>query len=186
MSDPRTDPRAAREGCTECGGCDAGASRRAFLQRSAAALAFLAVARLPLPAAAATLRNAAGAVLARGRIQYDVPPEDGVSLDRENEVILVRWQGGLYAFALSCPHQRTMLRWREDDGEFQCPKHHSKYRPDGVFLSGRATRGMDRYDLRMEGGRVVVDTGTLYKEDENAAAWAAAAIHLGNGEEATT
>ena len=42
---------------------------------------------------------------------YAVPATDGAQIDRENEVILVRWQNAVYAFDLSCPHQNTALRW---------------------------------------------------------------------------
>ncbi len=89
-------------------------------------------------------------------------------------MILVRWQGSVYAFALSCPHQHTALRWEEDDGRFQCPKHHSKYEPDGTFISGRATRGMDRYAVQVEQGQVSVDAGTLYRQDKDPEGWKSA------------
>ena len=56
----------------------------------------------------------------------------------------MRFQGVVYAFNLSCPHQNTALKWQPDDQRFQCPKHKSRYQPDGTFISGRATRGMDR------------------------------------------
>ena len=28
----------------------------------------------------------------------------------------------------------TALKWAPRDAQFQCPKHHSKYRPDGSFI----------------------------------------------------
>lgn len=109
---------------------------------------------------------------------YPLPAQDGASIDRDNQVILVRYQSHVYAFALSCPHQNTALRWIEADGRFQCPKHHSKYQPDGVFISGRATRGMDRYEVRREGNAVVVNLDKLLKDDTDHAGWLAAAIQL--------
>src|SRR5438094_138208 len=36
---------------------------------------------------------------------YPVPATDGAMVDKGNEVIVVRWQDAVYAFALSCPHQ---------------------------------------------------------------------------------
>jgi nitrite reductase/ring-hydroxylating ferredoxin subunit len=109
---------------------------------------------------------------------YPIPGQDGVNIDRENQVILVRYQAHIYAFALSCPHQNTALRWIEADGRFQCPKHHSKYQPDGVFISGRATRGMDRYAVRREGESVVVNLDKLYQDDQDHPGWLAAVIQL--------
>ena len=163
-----------------CDTCDLSVDRRRFLQgvglASLAALAGLgvprsvAVAMTPVPARA-------GRVLA-GNPTYPIPAADGVQIDHEQEVILVRWQGALYAFNLSCPHQRTALRWNEGAGQFQCPKHHSKYRPDGAFVSGRATRGMDRFSVTRAGDEVVVDINAMHKEDQDQAGWDAAVLHL--------
>ena len=110
---------------------------------------------------------------------YAVPAADGALVDKSNEVIVVRWQDAVYAFALSCPHQNQALRWVEKDGRFQCPKHKSRYSPDGVFQSGRATRGMDRYSLRREGDQIVVDVATLHEQTADPAAWDAAKVSLG-------
>jgi nitrite reductase/ring-hydroxylating ferredoxin subunit len=163
-----------------CQGCDVRDSRRQFLRDAALAVAGIAVA-LGLPSRAHGLDMSFGAaVRVRGaKASYALPTADGATIDKEREVILVRWQGAVYAFALSCPHQRTMLKWKEDDGgRFQCPKHKSKYRPDGTFISGRATRGMDRYALQRSAGEVTVDLAKLHKEDEDKAAWDAAVVRL--------
>jgi len=113
------------------------------------------------------------------RVAYPVPGEDGVSVDREQELILVRAAGAVYAFALSCPHQRSMLKWREKDKQFRCTKHGSRYEPSGEYVSGRATRGMDRYAVRVEGGQVVVDKGRKFLQDEDPAGWEGAAALVG-------
>jgi Rieske Fe-S protein len=109
---------------------------------------------------------------------YPIPAADGVQIDRDNQVILVRWQGAIYAFNLSCPHQNTALRWNAGDSQFQCPKHHSKYQPDGTFVSGRATRGMDRFTITRSGDNVVVDVDAMHKEDKDPAGWAAAMLKV--------
>jgi nitrite reductase/ring-hydroxylating ferredoxin subunit len=102
---------------------------------------------------------------------YAIPSTDGVNIDRDNDVILVRYQSKVFAFSLACPHQNTALRWLQAENRFQCPKHKSRYSPDGTFLSGRATRGMDRFALRKEGASVVVDTNHLLQQDKNAREW---------------
>jgi nitrite reductase/ring-hydroxylating ferredoxin subunit len=109
---------------------------------------------------------------------YPLPVADGAMIDKQNQVIIVRWEGKAYAFNLSCPHQNTALHWEPEDRQFQCPKHHSHYQPDGVFISGRATRGMDRFGVRRDGDTIVVDVDKYYRQDENAAAWAAAFLLL--------
>ena len=163
-----------------CDNCELSLDRRRFLQGIGfASLAVLvglgvpreiAVAMTPLPTRA---RHRVA-----GNPAYPIPTHDGVQIDRDQQVILVRWQGAVYAFNLSCPHQRTALRWNEGDSQFQCPKHHSKYRPDGAFVSGRATRGMDRFNLTRSGEEVVVDVGAMHKEDQDQAGWNAAVLHL--------
>jgi nitrite reductase/ring-hydroxylating ferredoxin subunit len=109
---------------------------------------------------------------------YPLPEADGVMIDKEREVILTRYQGAVYAFKLACPHQKTMLKWKDKDGRFQCPKHKSRYQPDGTFISGRATRGMDRYAVRRQGAQIVVDLRKVFLEDKDKAGWSAAAVRL--------
>lgn len=106
--------------------------------------------------------------------RYAVPAGDGVSIDKDNSAIIARADGKIYAFSLSCPHQNTALRWVAYDHQFQCPKHHSRYRDDGTFISGRATRNMDRLPIKRVGNELVVDVDTMYRQDENPAEWAAA------------
>jgi nitrite reductase/ring-hydroxylating ferredoxin subunit len=109
---------------------------------------------------------------------YSVPAAEGVTIDTNNEVILVRTHDHIYAFALSCPHQNTALRWHADDGRFQCPKHKSLYQPDGTFIEGRATRGMDRYAIKREGANIVVDLEKVFEQDKDLAGWTAAQLAL--------
>ncbi len=155
-----------------CTGCD----RRAFLRAGLGAGLALTVLGLDARSAGAlTTRWITGSAQAE-KVRYDVPVEDGVHVDRKTEVIVVRHQGTIAAFALSCPHQRSMLKWREKDGYFQCTKHHSHYGPLGVFEDGRATRNMDRYAVSLVNGALVVDTSTVFQSDEQPAAWAAATV----------
>jgi Rieske Fe-S protein len=162
----------------ECGECPLVSDRREFLKgASAIALAALSFALPIRTVSAAVVRSA---VNGRAKsLSYNVPSEDGVDIDRDNDVILVRYQASVYAFALSCPHQNTALRWNDADGRFQCPKHHSQYTPDGVFITGRATRNMDRLMIRRDASnRIVVDPDTLYQSDDNATEWKNAVVKL--------
>jgi len=109
---------------------------------------------------------------------YPIPAGDGATIDKENQIILVRFTEKVYAFNLSCPHQNTALHWLAEEGRFQCPKHKSRYQPDGVFISGRATRNMDRFAVRRDGDTIVVDVDKMFRSDRNAAEWAAAVVAL--------
>jgi nitrite reductase/ring-hydroxylating ferredoxin subunit len=109
-------------------------------------------------------------------ILYPLPASDGVSVDRDNDVILIRSGNRVFAFALSCPHENTALRWQPQDNRFQCPLHKSRYQPDGTFVSGRATRNMDRFALRLQNGKIAVDISKRFRSDRQKAEWDAAVL----------
>ena len=111
-------------------------------------------------------------------VTYPIPTADGATIDKEEQVILVRFQGVVYAFNLSCPHQNTALKWIAEDQRFQCPKHKSRYEPDGTFISGRATRGMDRLAIKRNGDVVVVNVDVMFQQDKDLAGWTAAKVTL--------
>ena len=162
---------------SECEGCPLIPDRREFL-RSVSALAFGAI-TLALPIRTATAQVLAARIAGRKQLSYPLPLADGADIDRDNDVILVRYKNEVFAFNLSCPHQNTALRWNETDMRFQCPKHHSQYQPDGEFITGRATRNMDRLAIRRDAANnIIVDPDTLYRSDEDAAQWQAAVIKL--------
>jgi nitrite reductase/ring-hydroxylating ferredoxin subunit len=163
-----------------CAGCAGDGSRRDFIRHVTAILAGVTGSlrighgRLAgLPIAFAT-----GRPTRADEAAYPIPGDDGATIDKPREVILVRFEKAVYAFALSCPHQKTPLRWKPEANQFQCPKHKSRFQPDGSFVDGRATRNMDRYAIRREGEEVRVSLDKLYREDENREAWIAAVVQL--------
>lgn len=159
-----------------CGGCALG-SRRQFLGRVSGALAAaLACDDWAEAMGAAAVVETSAVQSGPTTLTYPVPAGDGVSIDKKEQMILVRFQQKVYIFPLACPHENTALRWRQGDLRFQCPRHDSKYRPDGTFMTGRATRNMDRYGVSRNGASVVVDLTKLYQSDTQAAQWAAASV----------
>ena len=165
----------------ECETCPL-AERRAFLGHLFATIAAIAAtlgfsrtsnALAALPVSATRALSSAGPLRS-----YPIPATDCVQVDRDTQVIVVRWQKAIYAFNLSCPHQNTALRWEEAEGRFQCPKHHSKYQRSGEFIEGRATRSMDRFRVRIEGSTIVVDLAAFIRQDQDPTGWAAAVARL--------
>lgn len=148
----------------DCTRCTAASSRRDFLLGALA----LGASALAFPVNFASALSGDGQLLS-----YALPAADGATIDKKEGVILVRWQNTIYAFALSCPHQNNALRWQAKDQRFQCPKHKSKYQPDGTFISGRATRGMDRFPVKVAENTVQVEK-RLIKQTDDHAAWDAA------------
>ena len=167
---------------TRCGGCERAAqSRRAFL-RDAALLAIAALGAIGVAPDAALARTVRPVSARRGgaaRVDYDLPPEDGVQVDEDNDVILVRWAGQAWAFSLACPHKGTRLRWRADEDRFFCPRHKARFTRDGAHASGRRTRSLDRYHIRRAGDRLLVDLDALHREDQDPDGWRAAVVRLG-------
>ncbi len=188
MRTPDFDPNAALSADQDCGGCPllaeptpAAMERRQFFRMSGLVLASLSLLGVAAPDASAmtvarmsSMRSRAGD--GKSEKRYPIPAADGVSIDKDNDVIIARAAGKVYAFALSCPHQNTALRWDDSGHEFHCPKHKSRYRADGTFIEGRATRDMDRLAIRRDGATLVVDVDVLYQQDEKPAAWNAAVV----------
>ena len=165
----------------DCTDCPLDGDRRLFLRTVGVALASLGSLGLVARDADGASIRAIDALLAAphdrpDEKRYPIPDVDGVSIDRDNGVIIARTAGKVFAFSLACPHQNTALRWNADDRQFQCPKHKSRYREDGAYITGRATRSMDRLALRRDGASIVVEVDTLYQQDDHAKEWLAAFV----------
>jgi nitrite reductase/ring-hydroxylating ferredoxin subunit len=173
----------------ECGGCTlhdalaapAAMERRAFLRAAGLALASFGLLGAGARDAAAMSVGDTSPLRAhtgdrKEEKRYPIPADDGVTIDKDNSVIIARVSGKVIAFSLACPHQNTALRWSADDHEFQCPKHKSHYRADGVFIEGRATRDMDRLAIRRDGAALVVDIDNLIQQDEHPDEWGKAFV----------
>src|ERR1700722_6187287 len=94
------------DGCT-----DVQASRREFLQ--SAGCFGMAVALLGLSSGEA---HALPVFLTEGaqnggERRYPIPAADSVNVDRAAQLIVTRFQGHVYVFALSCPHQNNAVKW---------------------------------------------------------------------------
>lgn len=141
-------------------------NRREFL--ACAGLGFLAA--LPVTVMAGTQAGA--------ERKYPIPAADSVTIDHDVSIIVARYQNHMYAFNLSCPHQNAAVKWLPNDHRFQCTKHDSKYTPVGVYMSGRATRNMDRLPIRRDGDAVLVDINRMIQSDKDPSGWAAATVAL--------
>jgi cytochrome b6-f complex iron-sulfur subunit len=117
-----------------------------------------------------------GARVSAEEKSYPIPVADGVHIDKDADVIISRAQGKVYAFNLACPHQNTAIRWDGGKSRFQCPKHKSIYTPEGVFVEGRATRGLDRFAVRRDGNSIVVNLDSLFEQDKEAEKWSKAFV----------
>lgn len=170
-----------RDGEIETAACDECplVGRRDFLRDASIAAAGILAALGALPAALMAEPAFITPIASRGEDKsYPIPSADGTQIDKSNGTILTRWQGKVYVYSLACPHQNTALRWYDKDNRFECPKHHSRFEPDGEYIkdSGRATRGLDRFAVRMDGANIVANLDKMFKQDDNQADWTAAFI----------
>jgi nitrite reductase/ring-hydroxylating ferredoxin subunit len=152
-------------------------SRRHFLKTSAGCLggAFALCAMLPEPLRALPIHVIDGAGGATERT-YPIPAADSVNVDGKVGMILVRAAGKVYAFSMSCPHERAAVKWVAKDHRFACTKHDSKYQADGAYISGRSTRSLDRFPIRRDGDTVVVTLDSVFRIDKDPGGYAAAAV----------
>jgi nitrite reductase/ring-hydroxylating ferredoxin subunit len=160
----------------DCGGCALmkNHGRREFLREAALAIAALAVVGAKAGAMPVHFMTAISAT--DEMATYPFPASDGVYIDSKKEVIVSRSAGKVFAFMLACPHQNTALRWNQKEQKFQCPKHHSQYKPDGTFIDGRATRSMDRFAVQHDGANLVVNLDKVFEDDRDHSGWLGAAV----------
>jgi nitrite reductase/ring-hydroxylating ferredoxin subunit len=163
--------------CNTCSELD---SRRDFLKQAALLVsgALVGIAGPGGSAEALPIAWGAPSAVSGAELTFPIPAADGATVDRDNGVIIVRFQGKVFAFNLSCPHENAAVRWKAAVNRFECSRHDSRYEPNGSYTSGRATRNMDRFALRRTGDSIVVDVSTLIQSDTNKAQWEAAAIAL--------
>jgi len=60
------------------------------------------------------------------------------------------------AFGPQCTHLGCAYHWEADKSAFLCPCHSSIFAVDGKVLSGPAPRPLDRYEIRIQGTRLLV------------------------------
>ena len=109
-------------------------------------------------------------------ITLAIPDADGVTIAADGAVLLVRERGRVMALGPACPHESAAVRWVGKTGRFECTKHNSRYQRDGTFISGRATRPLDRFPIRREGARVVITVDRLLRADRDMADWEKAVV----------
>jgi cytochrome b6-f complex iron-sulfur subunit len=84
--------------------------------------------------------------------------DDSTGVDYEAEGTVAE---NLIALYQRCVHLGCRVPFCEQSQWFECPCHGSKYNKAGEYELGPAPRGLDRFTLSIEGGRVMVDTSTI-------------------------
>lgn len=98
--------------------------------------------------------------------QVDEFEPDSVSHVRAGRFYISRLEdGGFLALWHRCTHLGCTVPWREDEGRFHCPCHSSIFNTVGEVISGPAPRPLDIFPIQIDGGQVLVNTGTAIQRD---------------------
>jgi cytochrome b6-f complex iron-sulfur subunit len=62
------------------------------------------------------------------------------------------------AVSAVCTHMRCILRWRRDNGTFQCPCHDGAFDRTGNVLSGPPKRPLPQYAVEVRSDDIIVHT----------------------------
>ncbi|MFQ5628785.1 MAG: ubiquinol-cytochrome c reductase iron-sulfur subunit [bacterium] len=103
----------------------------------------------------------------------DNTPPGTVVFNPEYRVFIFRDVSGFfYAVSAVCTHLGCTVNWKAEgtpehaEGVIACPCHGSVFSRTGVVLSGPAPRDLDRFRMRLEDGKLVVDTAETVTEEE--------------------
>ncbi|MEO7556837.1 MAG: Rieske 2Fe-2S domain-containing protein [Acidimicrobiales bacterium] len=75
--------------------------------------------------------------------------------------VLAGMEAGVIALYQKCVHLGCRVPSCETSQWFECPCHGSQYNRVGEKKGGPAPRGLDRFEMSVEGGNLTVNTGTI-------------------------
>lgn len=82
---------------------------------------------------------------------------DGWKISSEIQTAwVVKLPDQIVAFGPQCTHLGCAYHWDEAKSEFICPCHNSVFAANGVVTSGPAPRPLDRYDVKIDNGKLLV------------------------------
>ncbi len=164
---------------------ESGTTRRSFHLRSIYGLWALMAATVSSLSAIYLLRPArlegSGEFLEAGRVA-DLPlskPQevsfrrnrvDGWKMVSEKSTawVIKQSETELVAFVPYCTHLACAYHWEEKDQVFLCPCHTTTFSKDGEVLAGPAPRPLDRYEVKVDRGRLLLGPIQRPGEDNEA------------------
>jgi len=86
-----------------------------------------------------------------------------VTSEKSTAWVVKQADNSIVAFGPQCTHLGCAYHWEESKNEFLCPCHSSLFAVDGKVVSGPAPRPLDRYDVKVQGAKLLL--GPLRKQE---------------------
>ena len=97
----------------------------------------------------------------------DQVPAGSVTPVEAGRFYLVRLNdGGFLALYRKCTHLGCSVPYEPTEGKFICPCHGSAFSLNGDVQNAPAPRAMDLFELTIESGEIVVNTGKVIERDQ--------------------
>lgn len=104
--------------------------------------------------------NELGGVVSMGSAAELPPPGSPPVNQPEGRFWLVATDAGVLAIHKACTHLDCLCDWDEQNREFVCPCHGSRFAEDGTYLEGPAARSLDRFVVQVvaPSGEIIAET----------------------------
>ena len=127
-----------------------GTTRRDFLNE----IAFSALGIAAIGSAVVTYRYLSPNVLFEPPTTFragspDLYPVNSVTYLPDQQVYIVRMEGGFYAVSAVCTHLGCITQWKPDLNQIACPCHGSKFNPEGTKIEGPAPRPLPHFQISL-------------------------------------
>ncbi len=97
----------------------------------------------------------------------DLYPLNSVTFLQDQQVYIVRADGGFYAVSAVCTHLGCVTQWKAEANMIACPCHGSKFTPEGKKIEGPAPRPLPHYSITLTAdGELLVDKLQTIKTDQ--------------------
>jgi len=94
------------------------------------------------------------------KLDYIQRQVDGwATVEGRNSVWVLRQGFNVVVFNPHCTHLGCAYRWDDKREAFLCPCHSGVYDKEGKVLSGPPPRPLDRYQAKIEDGRLLILPG---------------------------
>jgi cytochrome b6-f complex iron-sulfur subunit len=89
----------------------------------------------------------------------ELPPDGNPFHSEDGRFFLFQNEREPIALYARCTHRSCLIGWQDEDGEFRCPCHGSRFDRSGAVLAGPAERPLERMAVeQLEDGALVVHT----------------------------